>query len=188
MDKPTSADTTPATSTADSDVAATDTAPPVRPTAADVALLQSLQQFELAARELFRAWSADLGPATRPAAGEDYDGLPGLVAQVAANHDQWSATIAGLLGVSAPQTVDQDVIDEWEPQLAGAGAVTAALAFEEAALEELFELIGELESTEAVNVLVSMARVGGEHCVAFAAAAGEAADLDLMLGTTGAPA
>lgn len=196
MDKPTSADTTPATSTADSDAeAATDTEPATtdaaataRPSAADVTLLQELQQFELAARELFRAWSGELGAPATPAAGEDYDGLPGLVAQIAANHDQWSATVGGLLGVQARHTVDQDVFDEWESQLTGPDAAAAALAFESAALDKLFELIGELQSTAAINVLVSMARVAGEHCVALAAASGDTADLDLLLGTTGASA
>lgn len=185
MDKPTSADTTPVTTAAES--AADDAGPPARPTAGDITLLQSLQQFELAARDLYRAWGSEFDDAAS-AAGQGYDALPGLVAQVAANHDQWSASISGLLGVRSPQTVDQAVVDQWQAQLTGPDATIGGLAFESAALESLFALIGQLESTRATNLLVAMARVTGEHCVAFAAASGQADDLDVMLGTTGATA
>ena len=152
--------------------ATTTTAPPERPTDADVDLLAFAQSVELAAVALFDMTLEVVEGDERP-----------VFLTVREAHQAYAQAIAAEIGNGATGEPLSDVVDEFGGSFsAGSTAELAQAAYdlEATALATHTDLIGQLEGTRGSALLASILITEARHCTVFATIAGET-DLDVLL-------
>lgn len=158
--------------------APTTTAPPARPTAADIELLAFAQQFELTARDLYDA-------ALAAGVGEGDNGH--VYATVRENHEEYASAISAQLGVEAPQRRDDAL---YEQLLAGfdtddaAAVATAAYELESVAVATHLDLLGRVQGIDSATTVSAILLVESRHCTVLADLGGKGTDLAAMLQNT----
>ncbi len=148
--------TTPSTSTSDTTPATTTTAPPKRPTDADVTLLGFAQTVELAARQLY-----DVALGTD---GLFDDAQRAVIATIRESHDAYAASLSGTLGRLAPQ-VANPIVDELKASFSGklADVLDAAYGLESTAVATHTDIIGKLQGTDGAALIASILIVEARH-------------------------
>lgn len=136
------------------------------PTAADVELLATAQQLELAALSLYTAASEALG------------GEPVATAQVIdvfrTHHQAYADALSGLLGRAAPNAPLEAVVDDLGAGFSSAETVLeAALELEQAAVATHLALLGELDGTDGSTLIASILTVEARHVATLHALLGE---------------
>lgn len=146
------------------------TTPPRRPTDGDIALLQIVQQVELAARDLYAL-------ALEGADGDAANTFAGLHA----HHDMYSQSISSQIGRDAPQTRDDDLYSSLKSGFDAA----AGWELENRLVVTHTELLGSIEGTEPAALIASIIVGESRHVVALAALAGKSPvdDIDDFLVT-----
>jgi hypothetical protein len=152
------------------DPATTTTAPPQRPTDADVALLQFAQTIELAAVDLYDValGSSGLG-----------DDLLLLVTDARASHLAYAQSLSAMLGTNAAGVAAADVVDAQRDAFAGssdAAVATAAHDFEDIAVATHTDLLAQLLSTNAAALIASILIVEARYSLVF----GRLADITVL--------
>lgn len=166
--------------TAPDEAAPTTTAPPQRPTAEDIPLLQGAQMVELAAVELYAAALAAGGVG------------PVLTAVLATAHDAHLAYAQALSAMLSTDVRDSPAADAVEALAGGFSAgnnvetATAAHELEAALVATHSETIGELLSTDAAALIASIMIVEARHSLVFGQIAG-ITDLDELIFTDADP-
>ena len=147
------------------------TTPPRRPTDGDIALLQIVQQVELAARDLYSA-------ALEGAEGEAANTFAGLQA----HHDMYAQSISSQIGKAAPQTRDEKLFSSMKSGFDAA----AGWELENTLVVTHIDLLGRIEGTEPAALLASIVVGESRHAVALAALAGKSPvdDMDDFLVTS----
>lgn len=150
------------------------TTPPRRPTPSDTALLQAVQQVELAARDLYAV-------ALDGAEGDAANTFAGLQA----HHDMYAQSISSQIGKAAPQTRDDALFDS----LASGFDASAAWTLENTLVATHTDLIGRIEGTEPAALIASILIGESRHAVALAALVGKSPvdDIDSFLVTSDVP-
>ena len=165
--------TTPPSSTPGSTAVPTTSAPPKRPTSDDAALLGFAQGIELAARDLYDV-----------ALGIDAfdDTTRAVLATIRESHESYAASLSGLLGRQAPQTVDP-VFDELESSFGGdtSSVLDAAYALESTAVATHTDILGNLQATDGAALIASILIVEARHGTVLAALNGATSLDDLLV-------
>lgn len=156
----------------------TESAPPRRPTAADIELLGFAQSAELTARDLYKA-------ALAAGAGGDH---VASIAALAAHHDAYAQSLSALLGTDAPQARNDELFASLK---SGFGSDTESTALAAHELENTLvvthsDLLAQLDGTEGAALVASILIGESRHCAALAALAGKSptSDIDLFLTTS----
>jgi hypothetical protein len=155
------------------DQATTTTAPPKRPSDADLELLRFAQTAELAAQSLYtKALATDLGPATAA-----------VVAKVRDAHQAYGQALAAEIGRSAPGTPDATIVGDLEGAFTGgqAGMVAAAAQLENTLVATHTEVIGALEGIDGARLIASIVIAESRHAVVFNDLAGNTGLDDYLL-------
>ena len=147
------------------------TTPPRRPTEGDIALLQTVQQVELAARDLYTV-------ALEGAEGDAANTFAGLQA----HHDMYAQSISSQIGKAAPQTRDDALYNSYKSGFDAA----AAWELENTLVVTHTDLLGRIEGTEPAALIASILVGESRHAVALAALAGKSPidDIDAFLTTS----
>ncbi|MEP7202623.1 MAG: ferritin-like domain-containing protein [Ilumatobacteraceae bacterium] len=164
--------TTPNSGPSDSTPAATTTAPPKRPTEADVALLGFAQTIELAARNLY-----DVALAT-----DDFDEVTrAVIATIRESHEAYATALSGTLGREAPQTVNP-IFDELQTTFAGdlKSVLDAAYSIESTAVATHLDILDKLQGVDGAALIASIVIVEARHATVLAYINGST-DLDALL-------
>lgn len=165
--------TTPPSSTPGSTAVPTTSAPPKRPTSDDAALLGLAQGIELAARDLYDV-----------ALGIDAfdDTTRAVLATIRESHESYAASLSGLLGRQAPQTVDP-VFDELESSFGGdtSSVLDAAYALESTAVATHTDILGKLQATDGAALIASILIVEARHGTVLASLNGATSLDDLLV-------
>ena len=155
------------------DQATTTTAPPKRPSDADLELLRFAQTAELAAQALYAAaLGTDLGPATAA-----------VVTKVRDAHKAYGQALAAEIGRTAPGTPDATIVDGLTAAFTGgqAGFVAAAAELENTLVATHTEVIGALEGIDGAKLIASIVIAESRHAVVFADLAGASGLDDYLL-------
>ena len=152
----------------------TTTAPPLRPTDADIELLGVAQQLELAARDLYdkalaaSGWSADQAT---------------VVTTLRESHEAYAQSLSGLLGRNAPGAASPELL-----RILGAGwagspdkFLAAAYQLESAAVATHADLIAKLQGTDALTLIASIQIAEARHGTVLADMAGNTELADLLV-------
>lgn len=145
---------------------------PDAPTASDIAMLERVIGFELAASELYRA---------RLESGADGD-IGVAVGVMTENHQAFAQAIAGAAGVSAG-VADSEFVDANRSAFSGSMEefFTAAHGLEQTAAATHTELISGYESADAIELTASIAITEVRHATVLADLLG-VEDLDVLFG------
>ncbi len=149
-------------------------AAPTTPSTADAELLSAALGAELAAAELYQM-AID--------AGADDE----LLTVIQSNHQQYAERIGATIGQS-PDTVDQGVVDEWQSAFESSDVAAVAVeasTFEQSLVATHLELLGELESSQGVELSSSILVVEARQASLLAALAG--GGVEEMLATDRTP-
>lgn len=140
----------------------TTTAPPKRPTDADVALLGFAQQLELTARDLYDKALA--------ASGWSADQLT-VIATIRESHEAYAQSLSGLLGADAPGAPSDELLRTIGLAWAGTPSkfLEAAYHLESAAVATHADLIAQLQGTDAVSLIASIQIAEARHGTVLAA-------------------
>lgn len=147
----------------------TTTAPPKRPTDADIELLVFAQSVELAA---VRAYATALERSEELAIPAD---LAPVLQVFREHHIAYASNLSGFLGRDAPNAANQGVLDELgEPFSSGslAEVLEAAAAFEDAAVDTHLTILGELVGTDGAALVASIIPVEARHAAVLGMLAG----------------
>lgn len=152
------------------DGATTTSAPPDRPTAEDVGLLQFVQSVELGIVSLYDR-----------ALGAAGDQGASLLVTMREAHQAYGQNIGALIG-STDAEASSDVIDAFGAGFDASGneLLTAAYDLESAALATHQDLVGRLVGVDGAALVASILMAGARHCTILAHASG-ATDLDTLL-------
>ena len=159
---------------ADKVAAKSSATPPQRPTTDDVAILGALQQIELAARDLYdKAAGLSGWSATETA----------VLSTVRESHEAFAQSLAGLLGVDAPNTVATDIVKSLGGGFSStaAGALKASHALESALVSTHLEALGALEGVDGATLVASIQMAEARHTTVFAELAGYTDDAHLLV-------
>ncbi len=192
-----SPDSTPGTTPGSQPAAATTTttAPPLRPSPADVVLLQLVQSVELAARDLYQSVldrTTTPTSSSEPTASDattvagDYEGL---LVTLRENHEEYANVIAGVVGRPAVPP-SREVLDQFSAGFASADIaeiVSTAYDLESTLVATHPEVIGRLEGVDGASTIAGAVIVEARHATALAAVAGRLDDLDAMLVNSATP-
>jgi hypothetical protein len=152
-----SATTAPGESTATTEPAPSTTAPPKRPTPADVALLGFAQSLEFGAAVLYGQAISVLGPDAT------------IIATVFRRHHQaYAEQLGGLLGREAPGVANQTLVDERTPAFGAKterAIIRAAYELEISLAASYTKLLGQLKGTDAVAILASIQPIEARQAV-----------------------
>ena len=144
--------------------AAPATTAPSAATPTDMALLGQAQQLELTARDLYQV-ALDAGVADPDEA----------ISVIRSNHRAYAEAIAGVTGLSA-QLRNEEVFASLESRFDSTDTVEVAEAgreLEDIAVATHTALMGELESTSALNLTASILVVEARHATVLGDIAGE---------------
>ena len=146
------------------------TTPPRRPTDGDIALLQIVQQVELAARDLYAI-------ALEGADGDAANTFAGLHA----HHDMYAQSISSQIGKAAPQTRDEDLFKSLKSGFDAASAHD----LENRLIVTHTDVLSRIEGTEPAALIASILVGESRHSVALAVLAGKSPvdDIDVFLTT-----
>jgi Ferritin-like domain len=172
----------------------TTTAPPLRPSRRDAALLQVVEAYELAARDLYQtvltppATTGSSGPddTTTAAVTGDYEAF---FATLRENHEGYANVIAGLVGAPAVPRSPK-VYDEFVERFASRDTTelaAAAYELESTLVATHPEVIARLDGIDGATTIASIVIVEARQASAAAAVAGNLDDLDAMLVNTATP-
>jgi Ferritin-like domain len=162
-------------STADTTPAPTTTAPPKRPTDADVPLLGFAQTVELAARDLY---NIGLG-----VTGLD-DNQRAVLATIRESHGAYAASLSAILGRLAPQK-PSTIVGDLEGSFTGdvPTVIQSAYHLESVAVATHTEILGKLQGTDAAALLASILIVEARHGTVLAYLNGSTGLDDLLVNT-----
>jgi hypothetical protein len=164
-------ETTTSGASASSAAVTTTTAPPKRPTEADVSLLGFIQTAEVAAFACYRS-ALDRAVAL-PIPEAD---IP--VFQVFAEHHQaYAQQISGLLGRTAPNTVNASVVEQFGAPFESGSLeeiYIAAQELEDALTATNISALNELVGTDGAALIASIIAVEAQHSTTMQALAGQA--------------
>ncbi|MCU1392967.1 MAG: hypothetical protein JWM34_1395 [Ilumatobacteraceae bacterium] len=166
-----------ADTTGDTEAATTTTAPPKRPTDADVTTLSFVQSMELAIRDLYDL-AIDLGT---------FSGAQGeTINAIRDDHAAYAQSISGLLGRSAPNAPLADLVSKLKADFSGSAdaMLKAARTLENDAAATHTEVLGTLVGVDATSIIASILVVEARHATVLANFAG-VADLDDQLADDG---
>lgn len=148
----------------------TTTAPPKRPTDADIPLLQFAQAVELAARDLYQsAIDAGIDDAT--------------VVAMRTNHQAYAWIIKGILGVQGDVAHADAVFEQFEADFATndlASLATAAYELESTAVATHTQLLRELRGFDGAALLASILVIEARQATVLADIAGLGGDFDAL--------
>jgi hypothetical protein len=167
--------TTPNSGPSDTTGATTTTAPPKRPSDADVALLGFAQSVELAARDLYDvALAADSFDENQRA----------VIATIRESHDAYAASLSGFLGREAPQAVNP-AVEDLKSSFGGdlASVLDAAYAFESTAVATHIDILGQLQGTDGAALIASILIVEARHGTVLGYLNGATSLDDLLVNT-----
>jgi len=152
----------------------TTTAPPRRPTATDAELLGTAQQLELTARDLYDAALGLTGWS---------DAETSVVVTVREAHEAFAQSLSGLLGVGAPRTADDALLNSLKGTFAGtpSTALKAAHQLESALVATHLELLGQLQGTDGAALLASIITSEARHTTVVADLAALTDESDLLV-------
>lgn len=164
-------------STADTAAATTTTAPPKRPTDADIGLLSFAQMLELAARDLY---NVALGKSVFA------DATLEAVKAIGEAHEAYAQAISGLIGRVAPNSAQSDLFDELSKDFEGSAkdVATAARSLENNLVATHVDIVGKLVGVDGSALVASMVVVEARHATVLAHIAG-VDTLDDQLATEG---
>lgn len=145
------------------------------PGEAEKALLEQAMLLELTAHDLYRSSLASASLTPEDAA---------LIEVIAANHEAYAQSIAGVAGLSASGR-DEALYTELSSGF-GSDLLLSAHALEQSAIATHTELMGSYSSLHAIEVTASIITVEARHATVLAAAAG-VDDLDTVFGNDGEP-
>jgi Ferritin-like domain len=162
-------------------------APPRRPTDADVALIATVQGYELAARELYATARRSIDWA---AADSDEQGWADVIDVFHDAHEAYAAAFSAMLGRDAPNARDQALVDERSADFStdAAAALEAMYTLEADLVVTYNELLGELEGIDAAITVASIITAEARHGTVLANMLGKSSadDLDdLLVSNTG---
>ena len=149
--------------------------PPDRPTDADRTALEAAMRLELAAMTLYQVAAEELP--------EDIAAIATLMAE---QHQAYANSISGAIGI-ASDGIDQGVVDMMSGDFATSDPqafAAAARTLENTAVATHTQLVGEHESTEAIELTAAILTVESRHAVVLTSLAGFASNLDEMLGNS----
>jgi hypothetical protein len=159
-------------------------APPRRPTDADVALLGTLQGYELSARALYAAARQNIDWV---AADTDEQGWVDVIDVFLDAHEAYAAAFSGQLGREAPNARNQEFYDaRVEDFTADAASALQAMYDLEADLVVTYEAaLGVMEGIDGVTLVSSIITAEARHGTVLANMQGKrsADDLDDLLVT-----
>jgi hypothetical protein len=140
--------------------APTTTAPPKRPTDADLELLRFAQSAELAAQELY----------TTALAGGFGEITTAVVTTVRDAHMAYGQALSALIGKTAPGTPLAELVEASTGAFTGpsAGFLAAALELENTLVTTHTELLGQLQGIDAAKLIASVIVAESHHAVVFA--------------------
>lgn len=158
----------------DTTEATTTTAPPLRPTAADVDVLSALQRLELTALALYND----------AIAGAKWDDAQAItMATLAESHSAYSNALAGLLGKVAPDAKSESVYSQLKGGFSGSDVTSifsAAYDLESALVASYDEALGALKGVNGATLAASIQISEARHCTVLADLAGTS-DLSSLL-------
>ncbi len=132
----------------------------LRPTAADVELLSFAQSLELAAVELYHQAAETLGGEPALAAG--------VIDVIRSHHQAYADSFSGMLGRDAQNAVNQALIAEYMEAFSDPEQVLVeASALEDSLMATHLMAIGELEGTDAAELLASVVIIEARHNTAL---------------------
>ncbi|MDO8391811.1 MAG: ferritin-like domain-containing protein [Actinomycetota bacterium] len=154
----------------------TTTAPPTRPTSADVALLAFAQQLELTARDLYDKALAATGWSAAELT---------VVSTFRESHEAYAQSLSGLLGADAPGAASPELLRTLGSGWAGAPGkfLAAAYELESAAVATHADLIAQLQGTDALSLIASIQIAEARHGTVLADMAGMTELPDLLVET-----
>lgn len=155
------------------DQATTTTAPPKRPSEADLELLRFAQAAELTAMSLYNtALATDLGPNTAL-----------VVARVRDAHQAYAQTLSAEIGKTAPGAPDDALLADLEGSFGGdqASIVAAGAALENSLVATHTELLGTITGIDSAKILASIVIAEARHAVVLADLAGAGGLDDYLL-------
>ena len=161
------ADASATTEPASTAEATTTTAPPLRPTADDVALLSFAQQVEATAVALYNE-------ALKVTGWSDEQAL--VVTFIRDAHLAYAQSLSGLLGRDAPNSISQEVFDAQKDGFSGAidAVLASAGALESTAVATHGDVIAKLVGTDGASLIASIQMNEARYCTVLADLAGEA--------------
>lgn len=152
--------------------ATTTTAPPKRPSDADLELLRFAQTAELAAVALYRtALGGELGDTTRAVLTHLHDA-----------HLAYGQSLAAEIGRTAPGAPDAAIVEANTEAFSGSqsSVVAAALALENVLVATHTELVATLEGIDGTRLIASIVVAESRHAAVLADLGG-ATELDALL-------
>jgi hypothetical protein len=157
-------------------------APPRRPTDADVALLDSMQGYELAARELYATARRSIDWA---AADSNEEGWLSVIDVFLDAHEAYAASFSAMLGRKAPNARNQDLVDERGADFSAdaTSALEAMYTLEADLVATYTELIGQVEGIDPAILIASIITAEARHGTVLANMLGKSSadDLDDLL-------
>ena len=151
--------------------APTTTAPPKRPTSADIVLLGFAQSLEFAAAQLYGQAIATLGTDWQP-----------IGAVFGRHHRAYGEQIGALLGRRAPGVANQTLLDERTPAFsakAEPAILQAAYELEISLAASYTQLLGLLKGTDGITLVASFQPVEARQAVVLGQGT-DVADEELM--------
>jgi len=170
--------------------AQTPPSPPRAPTGDDRQRLASALSIELAARDLYRDAVAAGASVLADPDGEAGPGNPELFQVLADNHSHYASVLAAELGASTTGVRDDALYDEWSSRFATsdvASLASDAYDFESILVATYIDLMGNLESVDAADIISSILVVEARHGAILADVAGLSDDLDVVLDDSAIP-
>lgn len=159
-------------------------APPRRPTDADLALLGTVQGYELTARALYAAARQNIDWV---AADTDEQGWVAVIDVFLDAHEAYAAAYSGQMGREAPNARNQELYDERVADFTGdaATALQAMYDLEADLVATYVDAIGQLEGIDGVILISSIITAEARHGTVLANMMGKqsADDLDDLLVT-----
>lgn len=155
------------------DQATTTTAPPKRPSDADLELLRFAQTAELAAQSLYTsALNAGLGPTATAA-----------VTKIRDAHQAYGQSLAAEIGRTAPGQPAKEIVAELSGAFTGGqqGMLEAAVQLENTLVATHTELIGTLTGIDGSKLIASIVIAEARHAVVLADLAGSTELDDFLL-------
>ena len=170
---------TPELLTVESTAGTTTTAPPRRPTDADIELLAVAQTLELAARDLYDvalAGAADWADADKATA----------VTIIREAHEAYAQSISGIIGRDAPNETNITLFDELKGDFSGdlAAVARAGASLENVLVATHIDILNALLGIDAAALLASVLVVEARHATVLNTFAG-ATDLAGQLASDG---
>lgn len=128
----------------------TTTAPPLRPTDEDVAMLSLALRAELTASGLYEAAIVGVKGWT--------DVQASLMNEMRESHLAYANTLSGLLGKAAPSTRSQELFDEWKSRFEGntADVLVVAAELESSLVATYLDMLAKLQGVNGAAAVASI--------------------------------